>query len=129
MFDFLMVIIPIIAMAILVIVILSFASPKFGGKIMSRQVKSMKYMLDESKNDLTDLAGTTIDIKKNILDKNEEVLRELKTRGANISKDSIEITAKAIKDGLTSTDNIYCKHCGASIDKDSKFCKECGKNV
>ena len=25
------------------------------------------------------------------------------------------------------TNKVYCKHCGASIDADSKFCKICGK--
>jgi hypothetical protein len=33
---------------------------------------------------------------------------------------------KGIKDDMTG-EVIYCKHCGASIDKDSKFCSKCGK--
>ena len=35
-------------------------------------------------------------------------------------------TARAIKDGFMDK-QIYCKHCGASIDEDSRFCKKCGK--
>lgn len=35
--------------------------------------------------------------------------------------------ARAIKEGLTEDETIYCKHCGASIDSDSTFCKKCGK--
>jgi len=49
------------------------------------------------------------------------------TKSANIAKDAIETTVRAIKKGITEDEKMYCKHCGAFIDKDSKFCKECGK--
>jgi len=29
----------------------------------------------------------------------------------------------------TAMDKMYCKHCGAQIDSDSKFCKACGKEL
>ena len=45
---------------------------------------------------------------------------------ADATKDGIEITTRAIKDGLTKDERVYCKHCGSLIDKDSKFCKNCG---
>ena len=48
------------------------------------------------------------------------------TKKANIHKDEVEITTKAIKDGL-SDNKMYCKHCGDLIDSDSEFCKHCGK--
>ena len=38
--------------------------------------------------------------------------------------------AKAIKEGFSEMENdpqMYCKHCGKSIDADSKFCNHCGK--
>ena len=63
---------------------------------------------------------------KDVISSNEDDLREISTKSANISKDGIEITARAIKDGFMK-DTIFCKHCGASIDSDSKFCKSCGK--
>ena len=87
-------------------------------------------MLDESMDDLTNMAmmagNMGIQIRKNIMDENEDILRNLSKREAEIARDKIEITARAIKDGL-SEKQIYCKHCGKLIDEDSKFCKSCGK--
>ena len=73
---------------------------------MSKQIKATKYMMDDSKDDIQDVS----------------------TNLAKATKDSIEITTRAIKKGFTD-DCIYCKHCGSSIDKDSKFCKKCGKEI
>ena len=129
-FDLMLIIVPIFIGAIFVITIVSIISPKFRGKLMSRQIKATKYMIDESKDDLSNL-GTTmgnigVNIRKNILDENEDTLRDLTIREANIDKEGIKIKTRAIKDGL-SKDNMYCKHCGETIDEDSKFCKKCGK--
>ena len=87
-----------------VFVISSIASPKFRGKMMSRQIKAQKYMMDESKEDLKSISDSL----------------------AYASKDGVKTTARAIKEGF-SDNNIFCKHCGAEIDSDSKFCKVCGK--
>ena len=43
---------------------------------MGRQVKSMKYMMDSSKDTLSDIATTGVKVKKDILDKNEDDLRD-----------------------------------------------------
>ena len=56
---------------------------------------------------------------------NEDKLKDIADKSANISKDAITTTVGAIKKGIKS--NIYCKHCGKDIDADSKFCKHCGK--
>ena len=79
-------------------------SPKFRAKFFAHQMKAEKYMLEE----------------------NEEMLKDINRRSANVSKDGVEITARALKKGL-SGETIYCKHCGNSIDADSRFCKTCGK--
>lgn len=79
-------------------------SPKLRGKMLANQIKATKYMMDESKNDI----------------------RDISTSMANATKDGIRITTGAIKDGFTSN-YIYCKYCGSSIDGDSRFCKNCGK--
>ena len=94
--------ISVLIMQIFVLVI--FFNPKLRAKFMGHQLKSTKYMMEQ----------------------NEELLKELSTKSANLSKDGIKIKAGAVKEGF-SVDSIYCKHCGFTIDSDSKFCKACGK--
>ena len=120
-------IVPILSISIMIFVFVLMFSAKARGKFMSNQIKSMKKMIDYSEEDLKDLAAKGIDIKKNILVNNEEDLKNISNMEANISKDKIETTARAIKKGLTESDKMYCKHCGSLIDSDSKFCNRCGK--
>lgn len=65
--------------------------------------------------------------QNNVLKNNEEILRENANKQAEINKDAIRTTAEAIKEGFSKGDMTFCKHCGSSIDADSKFCKICGK--
>lgn len=125
-FDAMFVIVPIIIACAFVFMIALIFSPKLKGKMMSRQMKAAKYMLDESKEDLKKIGDISIETRKSILDNNEDALREMVTKQADIAKKGIEITTRAIKDGF-SKNVVYCKHCGAAIDEDSKFCKKCGK--
>lgn len=104
LFRLIFTIVPILVIGIFVFAFVMMFSPKLRAKFMAHQLKSQKYMLDE----------------------NEDILKEINRKSANISKDGIETTAKAIKRGL-SQDTIYCKHCGSSIDSDSRFCKNCGQ--
>lgn len=128
--DILFYIVPIFIGLVFVFVIALMISPKLRGKLMSKQIKAAKHMMDYSKEDLKDLLSTSADIginaEKEILDNNEETMRDNATRKANINKKGIETTANAIKEGLTAN-KFYCKHCGKLIDEDSKFCKSCGK--
>lgn len=130
MFEAMFVVVPILVVCGFIFTFVMMFSPKLRGKFMARQLESTKYMLDESKDTLMDITTTAssigINSKKKILDEHEDVLRDMSTREANIAKDGIEITARAIKDGL-SEKQIYCKHCGKMIDEDSRFCKSCGK--
>jgi uncharacterized membrane-anchored protein YhcB (DUF1043 family) len=126
MFDALFIIVPIFAGIIFILVIVMFISPKFRGKMMARQVKSMKYMLDESKEDLEAMGGTAINVKKNIIDDNEDSLKDLSRKEGEIAGIGIEKKARAVRKGLLEGE-MYCKHCGREIDTDSKFCKHCGK--
>jgi len=132
MFDIIFVIVPIFIGCVFVFTFALILSPKLRGKMMSRQIKSMKYMIDDSKETIENITSTMGDIsinsKKSILDKNEENLKDIVNKTANISKDGIETTVRAIKKGL-SNNTIYCKHCGSLIDADSKFCKHCGKKL
>jgi hypothetical protein len=93
-----------IAVCIFILTFLIMISPKFRGKMMSRQIKAAKYMMDES----------------------EDTLRELATKSANIAKEGVKITSGAVNDGFSSWD-MCCKYCGAAIDGDSIYCKKCGR--
>lgn len=127
MFDIMFVIVPILVFAGFVFTFALLLSPKLRGKLMSKQIDAANYMIKESKNSLSDLAGTALDIKKNILNENEDALKEMYTKEAEIAKEGLKIKTSAIKEGLSGTKNVYCKHCGALIDSDSRFCKSCGK--
>lgn len=76
---------------------------------------------------LTELGSIAAKARKNILIENEDELRFSANKQAEINKDAIKTSMHAIKEGLTEEETVYCKHCGASIDADSKFCKSCGK--
>ena len=75
----------------------------FRPEIMKLSTKTAKYIQQENKEDLTDIADT----------------------GAEIMSGAVKKTAKAVKEGLK--DTKFCKYCGAEIDEDSIFCSKCGK--
>ena len=80
-FNIMFIVVSIFILLVFIFVILSIISPKFRGKIMRRQVKATKYMVDYSKDDLedigTNLGNVAINIKKGILDKNEDKLMKI----------------------------------------------------
>lgn len=80
-------------------------SPKLRSKFMGHQLKMQKKMLDD----------------------NAELIEEVSTKSAQLGRKSVKTTASAVKEGFTEGDDVYCKHCGESIDNDSTFCKKCGK--
>lgn len=126
-FDIMFTIVPILVFLGFIFTFLLIFSPKLRGKLMSKQIDAASYMIKESKNSLSDLAGTALDIKKSILTENEDTLKEMYTKEADIEKEGLKIRTRAIKEGFSDIETIYCKHCGAVIDSDSKFCKSCGK--
>ena len=75
----------------------------FRPEITKMSTKSIKYIQQENKEDLKDIISTT----------------------ADIASEAVTKTTTAIKQGIE--DTIFCKHCGAKIDFDSKFCNKCGK--
>ena len=105
MIDALFIIVPIFIGTVFIFVIAMIVSPKLRGKMMSRQIKASKYMMEESKEDIKSISDNM----------------------AYATKDSIKTTVGAIKKGLTEDDSMFCKHCGSAIDADSKFCKKCGQ--
>ena len=75
----------------------------FGPEIAKLKTKTTKYIQQENKQDLTDIATTQ----------------------ADIASEAVTKTASAIKKGLE--DTKFCKYCGAKIDSNSIFCNQCGK--
>ena len=128
--EILFFIIPILVVLTFIFTIALMVSPKLRGKWMSKQIEATKHMMEYSKDDLKDILSTSksveVNAEKEILDNNEEIMKDNVTRKANINKEGIEITAKAIKEGL-SNNKVYCKYCGKLIDGDSKYCKVCGR--
>lgn len=128
--EILFFIIPTLVVLIFIFTIALMVSPKLRGKWMSKQIEATKHMMEYSKDDLKDILSTSksveVNAEKEILDNNEEIMKDNVTRKANINKEGIEITAKAIKEGLTNN-KVYCKYCGKLIDSDSKYCKVCGR--
>ena len=75
----------------------------FKPEISRLSARTQKYIQDQNKQDLADIANTK----------------------ADIASDAITKTTKAIHNGLRATK--YCKNCGVEIDADSKFCNICGE--
>ena len=99
---------------------------------MKRMMKTNMDILKEMTNGdmgemLKDLSKTSINIKKNIIEENEEALKEIAEIEADIESGAIKKKVAAAKEGFKGNSTMFCKHCGTNIDGDSKFCKKCGK--
>ena len=77
----------------------------FGPEIAKARAKTLRYIQEENKDDLTAIANNS----------------------AEIMSDAVSKTANAIANGVQKT--LFCKHCGARIDADSTFCSRCGKEL
>ena len=75
----------------------------FRPEIAKLSMKTAKYVQEENKEDLTDMADT----------------------GADIISDAVKKVASSVNDGMRKSK--FCKHCGAEIDEDSRYCSRCGK--
>ena len=97
----------ILAFLIIIFGFITAFNPRIQGKLLSKQVKSLRYMMDDSKDTLKNLTDDMTDI----------------------TKDSVETTARAVKKGFTTEESITCPYCQAKIDNDSKYCKHCGNRI
>lgn len=77
----------------------------------------------------TKYGNVTARAQYNIINNNEEILRETANKTADIHKDAVKTIVHSVKDGLSDDNTVYCKHCGTQIDADSSFCKKCGKQL
>ncbi len=106
--------------------------------IQKTSIKTEKYIMETSKEDLKDLLSTTMGIgigaTSDAIDSNEDELRNVVDKSSDIASGGIFKSAKAFAKGFKSGFgdaqgqlDAYCKYCGASIDADSVFCKKCGR--
>ena len=129
--QILFIIVPIFMVVIFIFTFGMIFSSKLRSKFMGHQLKMQKRMLEDNKEVIQDLGKLTGEIgvktTKGIMDENEDDLRHISSKGADIASDGITKTVRAIKKGMSDAGDVYCKHCGESIDSDSSFCKACGK--
>lgn len=111
----------VIFLGFIILMTMSF-SPKSMGKKVNKNMEHMGGMMGNMVKEM-------INVEKQILEENEEDLRSINTKGAEIESDALQIKARAIKKGLIGDEEIgvFCKHCGQKIESDSKFCRYCGK--
>lgn len=122
----------IIALIGMGIIIYFTVSSRGRNSVMKNMMKSnMEVLKDMTSGEmgekLKDLSKTALDVKKSIIEENKDALKEMAKMEAEIEKEGIKIKAGAVKEGFAGGNTMYCKHCGASIDSDSRFCKQCGK--
>lgn len=130
--EIMFVLVPVFIGCVFVFTFAMMFSPKLRSKFMGHQLRMQKQMLEDNKEVMQDIGKLSGEIgvktTKGIIDENEEDIRHIATKSADMTKDAITTTTRAIKKGLTEDeDPVYCKHCGTRIDGDSKFCKKCGK--
>ena len=83
-----------------------------------------------SKFSMKDELKRQMKIMNDFVEENEEDLKKLSNKQAEINSGAVETTASAIKKGFTDskkTDIMFCRYCGEKIESDSKFCRYCGK--
>ena len=128
LFNIIFVIVFIISILFFVFVFLMIFSPAMRSKMMGRQLKVTKRVLDDNKDTIKDIANLQADIAiestDSILDKHEDTIEKNITKMANMSSKSVETTARAIKKGISKTKE--CPKCNELNEENAKFCQECG---
>lgn len=127
-FNIVFIITLIISIGFFVFVVLMIFSPAMRSKMIGRQLKATKRMLDDNKDTIKDIhnlqADIAIESADNILDKHEKTIEKNMDKMANMSSSSIETTARAIKKGISKTKE--CPKCNSFNEENAKFCQECG---
>ena len=120
----------IVSISLIIFVFILIFNPKIRGKLLNRQIKAVKQMSEDSKEDMeeiiTNLSTVSIRSKNRIIHEQEDTLKEMAHKQEEIYHESIKKTAQAVQEGLSSH-KMYGKHCGQLIGDDSIFCKYCGK--
>ena len=105
--------------AIFVIAMLSIFNSKFRNKKMGDPMEVSKNMM----------GGDPMEVSMHMMDNHMDDIKSISTDMAEATEEGVEITARAIKRGLTEEEKQFCKNCGEKVDKDAKFCTKCGKKL
>lgn len=107
LFDIMFFVVPIIFGIVFVFVMISIFSPKFRGKMMARQIKAMKHMMDEGKEDLKDIASTggevMADSAQRILKENMDTLEDIGAKAGKIKAETIRRVLEDNEDAFSGT--------------------------
>lgn len=128
--NFIFILVPIfifIVFFITIVLISSILVKRVRTKLFGIQIDRAKQMLGDNKVLLKNMSEDLINFKSEFLEENEDLLKQIKIKEAEIDNEELKIKAKTVKD--TFSDTMYCKYCGASIASDSKYCNICGKNL
>ena len=72
-----------------------------------------------------ELSKMSVKTQKYIQNENKEDLKEIADTSAEIHAEAVTTIAHAAAEGF-SQNTVFCKECGEKIDSDSKFCRHCG---
>ena len=75
---------------------------------------------------LPEISKTSIRTQKYIQNENKEDLKDIANTTAEINANAVTTITHAAAKGFTQENTVFCKECGAKIDADSKFCRHCG---
>lgn len=128
--NFIFILVPIfifIVFFITIVLISSILVKRVRTKLFGIQIDRAKQMLGDNKVLLKNMSEDLINFKSEFLEENEDLLKQIKIKEAEIDNEELKIKAKTVKD--TFSDTMNCKYCGASIASDSKYCNICGKDL
>ena len=75
---------------------------------------------------LPEISKTSIRTQKYIQNENKEDLTDIANAAAEINANAVTTISHAAAQGFTQENSVFCKECGEKIDADSKFCRHCG---
>ena len=130
-FNIFFILMLLLTIAVIGFVIALMFSPKLKSKMMGRQLKATKQILDDNKETIKDIHNLQADIlvesTDNILDKHEKTIKKNVNKLADISEYPIEKAGNALKKGLSNTKE--CPECGKMNSENAKYCQECGTKL
>lgn len=99
-----------LSIGIIVFVFLTIFNPKMRAKLVSQNIKAQKQILDD----------------------NEEILKDISEKNADLENISFKKKVKTIQEAFKeekSQNYIYCQNCGQKNNEDARYCQKCGEKI